>query len=232
MLNSTCQERDNRIEILPGTDPLTRLAQSPAQLIMDRDPHSTPDSAPYRTRSWGTLVYWWCDPRQWVRAILRLRDDPHSIALGTAIGVFIGLTPTFGIQMLLVLLVGFLTGRLFRFNRFAALVAVYVSNPFTMLPIFWFNYRVGALFMRAEISWDEFVHLFEYDGISNWWATFVNVFQVLGTPLVVGSLLVATFFALPTYPVMLRLLLQVREHRDHVRLKRKAVAERDRHGVS
>lgn len=164
--------------------------------------------------SWRSRMLWWCDPRQWLRAILQLKDSPHSIALGTAIGVFIGLTPTFGIQMVLVLAIACLVRPVLRFNQIAALVAVYVSNPFTAVPIYWLNYRVGAVFMNSTISWEEFVKLFEYDGFAEWWACMVNVFYTIGSPLIIGSLIVATFCALPTYPLMLRLLERVHARRE------------------
>ena len=164
--------------------------------------------------SWQSQLIWWCDPRQWLRAILQLQDTPHSIALGTSLGVFIGLTPSFGIQMMLVLTLAFLTKPFFHFNRFAALVAVYVSNPFTMVPIYWFNYRIGAIFTDTRITWENFVELFQYSGYSEWWGTITTVFYTLGTPLIIGSLIVASFFALPTYPLILRLAERVQEHRE------------------
>ena len=72
---------------------------------------------------------WWSDPRSLLRHILMLDDTPHSIALGTAIGMFIGMTPTVGIQMILVIVFAFLVKPLFTFNRIAALITVYISNP-------------------------------------------------------------------------------------------------------
>src|SRR3990172_6945415 len=79
---------------------------------------------------------WWTRPRTFIRHILLADDTPHSIALGTAIGTFIGLTPTGGVQMLLVMLVAFLCRPLFRFNQIAALLMVYISNPLTAVPIY------------------------------------------------------------------------------------------------
>lgn len=174
------------------------------------------------TMSWRSKLSWWCSPRQWVRTIIHLDDTPHSIALGTAIGVFIGLTPTFGIQMLLVFAVAFAAKPIFSFNKFAALVAVYISNPFTMVPIYWFNYQLGTVFIPSEITWDEFVRLFRYNSYSEWVFAISNVFYTLGAPLVIGSLLVATFFSLPTYPFVLRLVEGVQQRR----LARKAKKSR------
>ena len=87
-------------------------------------------------------------PRSLLRKILLLDDTAHSIALGTAIGMFIGMTPTVGIQMILVLCLAFATRPLFHFNKVAALLTVYISNPFTVLPIYWFNYSIGTYFVE------------------------------------------------------------------------------------
>ena len=51
------------------------------------------------------------------RAIVMLDDTPHSIALGTAIGLFIAWTPTVGIHMILVVALALL----FRANKVAGL---------------------------------------------------------------------------------------------------------------
>lgn len=163
--------------------------------------------------SWRSKLVWYCDPRKWLRTIVHLQDTPHSIALGTAIGVFIGMTPTFGIQMLLVVTLAFLFRPFFRFNQIAALLAVYISNPFTMVPIYWFNYRLGTLFTHSNVTWDEFVDLFHYSKFSEWFVTISNVFYTLGAPLIIGSFLVATVLALPTYPLMLRLVERVQRRR-------------------
>ena len=80
------------------------------------------------------LRKWWRDPRTLLRTILMLDDTSHSIALGSAIGMFIGLSPTGGIQMMLVMLTSLLTRKFFRFNVMAALIMVYISNPLTAIP--------------------------------------------------------------------------------------------------
>jgi hypothetical protein len=61
-------------------------------------------------------------PRTLLRSILMLDDTPHSVALGTAIGMFVGMTPTVGIQMIIVLIVAFLTRPFLKFNKIAAVL--------------------------------------------------------------------------------------------------------------
>ncbi len=147
-------------------------------------------------------IPWWANPRALLRAILSLNDSPHAIAKGTAIGMFLGLTPTVGIQMLLVMLVSLFM----RFNRKAALITVYISNPFTTIPIYWVNYKVGTLFFEETVTREQFAELLTYHGFSEWLDAIQAVFIKVGMPLLFGSLVVATIGGIITYPLILWLL--------------------------
>jgi len=148
---------------------------------------------------------WYSSPRQLLRSILMLDDTAHSIALGTAVGMFIGMTPTVGLQMILVMLFSYAVSPLFRFNRMAALITVYISNPLTTVPIYWFCYQVGALFVGGSLKQGDFSSILSYNSFEEWWGTIVDLFVNIGEPLILGSLLVATLFSAITYPVMIRL---------------------------
>lgn len=149
---------------------------------------------------------WWSNPRLLLRSILMLDDTPHSIALGTALGMFIGITPTGGIQMLLVVALSLTLGRIFRFNRLAALLMVYVSNPITAVPLYWFCYQVGAVFLGADLTKEDFTRIFQYESFDQWSTEFFGLLVDIGGPLLLGSLIVATVAAIVTYPIMLWLL--------------------------
>jgi uncharacterized protein (DUF2062 family) len=70
---------------------------------------------------------------------MRLQGSPEAIARGLAAGVFSGWFPWFGFQILIAIALATVV----RGNRLAAAIATWVSNPFTYLPIFAFNYQVG-----------------------------------------------------------------------------------------
>ncbi|WP_339731461.1 DUF2062 domain-containing protein [uncultured Gimesia sp.] len=142
-----------------------------------------------------------------LRSILMLDDSAHSIALGTAIGMFIALTPTVGIQMLMVICFAFLTRPLFRFNQIASLITVYISNPLTIVPIYWFDYKIGTYYVGGSMTQSDFARILEFEGFSGWWETVKQLLLEVGSPLIIGSLVVATFFSLATYPIMLRLVM-------------------------
>jgi uncharacterized protein len=68
-----------------------------------------------------------------------LRPDPEPVARGVAVGLFIGLTPTFGVQTSLIV-VGCI---LLRGNVCSALAASWVSNPLTIVPLYWCFHALG-----------------------------------------------------------------------------------------
>ncbi|QDV52977.1 DUF2062 domain-containing protein [Gimesia fumaroli] len=148
-----------------------------------------------------------------LRSILMLDDSAHSIALGTAIGMFIALTPTVGIQMLMVICFAFLMRPFFRFNQIASLITVYVSNPLTIVPIYWFDYKIGTYYVGGSLTQNDFARILEFEGFSGWWETVKQLLLEVGSPLIIGSLVVATFFSLATYPIMLRLVMHFQKLR-------------------
>ncbi|MFW6155531.1 MAG: DUF2062 domain-containing protein [Planctomycetota bacterium] len=77
--------------------------------------------------------------RQAVRWVLGFHGRPTEVARGIAIGVFVAFTPSLGLQMATAAVLATMTYS----NRPAAMGSVWVSNPFTALPIYMLTYRVG-----------------------------------------------------------------------------------------
>lgn len=166
-------------------------------------------------------------PRHLLRSLLMLDDTEHAIALGTAIGVFLGLTPTVGLQMITVMLLSACTRRLFRFNVMAALMAVYVSNPVTLVPIYYGLYKVGTLFVGGTVTREQFAATLEYSNFSEWWNTVAELFVSLGHPLLVGTAVVSIPCGLLTYPLMRWLLSWFRKAPAQAQAEMKTEEERE-----
>ena len=84
--------------------------------------------------------------RSWKRRIryvylrfVRLRGSSKEIARGLAAGVFAGLFPLFGFQII----IGIAIAALLKGNKIIAAAGTWISNPFTYVPIYAFNYQVG-----------------------------------------------------------------------------------------
>jgi len=82
--------------------------------------------------------------RRLLRRVIRTNASSRQIAGGVAVGVLIAFTPTMGLQVVLAALLT----TLLRCSRLPAIAAVYVTNPFTFIPVYVFCYVVGAGLLR------------------------------------------------------------------------------------
>jgi len=78
-----------------------------------------------------------------------LQGSPRALAGGTAIGVFIGLTPTIPFHTLLIVFFSFLT----RTSTVAGIIISWIiSNPLTYLPIYYLSALVGNHLTPYELN--------------------------------------------------------------------------------
>lgn len=126
--------------------------------------------------------------------LLSVRDTPHRIAMAFAVGVFVGMSPLFGIHTLL----GILIAWVFRLNKLATIVGVYITNPWTIVPIYTFSTWVGAKCLGIkrilpEVDWR---HI-----------TITGLLNDLGPllmPFVVGTILIGTVTSILSYIIIYR----------------------------
>ena len=136
-----------------------------------------------------------------MRSVLALDDSPHAIALGAAIGIFFGLTPSVGIQTILVVVLAVLSRRFIYFNVTAAMLSTYVSNPLTMVPMYYFWYRLGTWFIPGNATVDQFEAMLNFEGLAGWWQATCSLAVQVGIPMLIGSLLIAPIGSLIAYPL-------------------------------
>jgi len=84
--------------------------------------------------------------------LLRLRGTPKSIAMGAAIGVFIGLTPTIPLHTILILALTVLSRTSFIAGLMTSLL---VSNPLTYIPQYYLALLIGNLVTPFTLNWDK-----------------------------------------------------------------------------
>jgi uncharacterized protein (DUF2062 family) len=88
--------------------------------------------------------------RTFIDRVKRLDGDPHYIAMGMAIGIFVGITPTMPFHTVLAVGLAFI----FRGSKAAAALGVWCSNPFTA-PLFYLgSYKVGLYLLGDRIPFN------------------------------------------------------------------------------
>ena len=144
-----------------------------------------------------------------VHNILHLDDTPHRIAWGVFIGAIIAFTPTLGLQILIYIPVATLLGA----NKVSGIPILFVSNPFTAVPLYYMTWKVGAAVIHPE---SEVTHAkihgwlgntgrqIEADGLrrlleADFWQEAGRSLVSTGAELWVGGLLCGLVVALPTY---------------------------------
>jgi uncharacterized protein (DUF2062 family) len=70
-------------------------------------------------------------------------------ARGLAAGIFCGCFPFFGLQTLL----GIGLASVLRGNHLLAAAGTWISNPFTYVPLYWFNYQLGCWLLGPGQGW-------------------------------------------------------------------------------
>ena len=150
--------------------------------------------------------------RRWLRRILFQKDTPESIAAGTALGMFIALTPTVGLQMLIAVTLATLV----RVNKVAAALLCWITNPLTIPPIYYGCYRLGLLIMpeyRLRDVGKKFDELANAESLKVYFVTITKLGVEVYVPMFVGSLVLGAIFGFLAYPVTLRAVKAYRERR-------------------
>ena len=140
-------------------------------------------------------------PRRYLKRIMpdhrTMREHPHlqrfgqrlaepklwhlnrrSIAFGLALGLFVGFMPILG-QMFVAAALAIVA----RVNLPIAVMAVWITNPITMGPIYFIAYQMGAAMLALPVG----EHAFTMS-----WEWFTHEFVAIWQPLLLGSFVLGT----------------------------------------
>ncbi len=139
--------------------------------------------------------------RKLIRPVLSAHDSAPAVAGGVAIGVGVALTPTVGIQMPIAWLIATLCGA----NRVVALALVWISNPFTVLPLYYSEYLLGTWLLDrpAVTSYNEFGSLWTTVTQMGYLEGLRELSDTVALPLIAGSFPPAVLLGSLAYPLAL-----------------------------
>jgi uncharacterized protein (DUF2062 family) len=139
--------------------------------------------------------------------LMTIADTPHSIALGSAIGIFFGFTPLYPLKTLLSIAVAWI----FRCNKIAAAIAVTLHDVliWVMPAIYVAEYHLGCWTLQRPMA--QRVH-FRHFGLRDYihWHVFSRVVWPAFWPAFIGSLFLAVPSAIIVYFLMRLLISRAR----------------------
>jgi uncharacterized protein (DUF2062 family) len=135
--------------------------------------------------------------------LMSIADTPHSVALGSAIGVFFGFTPLYPLKTLLSILVAWA----FRCNKIAAAIAVTLHDVLilAMPAIYFAEYKLGCWMLHRPPPARIRVGRIGFHEHLNW-----HVFSQWVWPALIGSLFLAIPGAIIAYVAMRMLVSRAR----------------------
>jgi len=83
-----------------------------------------------------------------VDKIKKLHGDPHYVAFGMAIGVLIAITPTMPFHTIAAVTLALF----FNASKPAAIIGVWISNPFTVVFLYFACYKAGHVFFDDSVN--------------------------------------------------------------------------------
>jgi uncharacterized protein len=164
---------------------------------------ATGDYGPQLPKPLARMKHWLAEHHM---TLMTIADTPHSIALGSAIGIFFGFTPLWSVKTLLSIAVAWI----FRCNKVAAAIAVTLHDVliFVMPAIYFAEYKIGCWVLHRPAPAHRIRLHFGLHDYLNW-----DLFLRLVWPAFVGSLFLALPSAVIVYVVMRMLLSRARTPR-------------------
>jgi uncharacterized protein (DUF2062 family) len=124
-----------------------------------------------------------------IQSFKELHGNPHYLALGIGIGVFVGMTPTFPLHTIIAIPLA----HIFRGSKRAALLGVWISNPLTLPFCYYISYKVGMLTLDKPSPFKS-LKLISF-------SDFLNLGLEVGGAMMLGGLILGVILGLLTYMI-------------------------------
>ena len=144
----------------------------------------------------------------------RLQGDPHFLAGGTALGIFVGLTPTIPLHTVMIIVLAFVT----RTSTIAAILSsILICNPLTYFPIYYVSLKIGNAITPYQLTWEKMKTSLEVllhgPGLKESFQTLADLGYEASVVLVVGGCVLALPFTIVSYFLSKKFFIAVRKKR-------------------
>ena len=159
---------------------------------------SNPNSFLTYIRKFNTLSL-----KYYFEKILHLKYTPSKIALSIAIGIFLGLVLPMGFQTFVAVPIALMLGC----NMLLTVAATLISNPITILPIYYVAIKIGQFITNISLSWDTISQTISHPSLEKILLLSKDGLIVLFT----GTFVLATIISLIVYFITLKVIVTHRK---------------------
>jgi uncharacterized protein (DUF2062 family) len=168
------------------------------------------------------VVFSWRRFRERLTSVLHLDEEPSRLAMGMAVGVFIGLTPFFFMHTILALLVAFV----FRLNKVATVTGAWLNLPWFAPFLYAFCLELGEAILSGDFSvvWRigelpglaaAFLRANPVENAGSFWHLLKRTMFEASIPLFVGTTVTGILLGVVTYFITLEAVREIRRLGHH-----------------
>ncbi len=144
----------------------------------------------------------------------RLQGNPHSLAIGTAIGTFLGIVPITPFHTIAVIAATFVT----RTSTIAGYLATLLTcNPLTYIPQYYLSIVIGNILTPYNFTWEKMQEVLDLLFAKPSFKESVQALSGIGSEavivLLVGGAALAFPFTIASYFLSLRLFIRIKRKR-------------------
>jgi hypothetical protein len=115
-----------------------------------------------------------------IKILMSINESPKKLALSFGIGVFIAISPLWGLHTF----IGLGLALLFDLNKLVLMIGIYVTNPWTVIPIYTFTTWCGIKIMGKNIT------AISIDWKNITFSSFFEAINIYLWPFVIGSTII------------------------------------------
>lgn len=160
--------------------------------------------------------------------ILRLKGEPHELAVGIALGVFAGMMPILPFQIALAIALALC----FRASKITAAIGTWISNPLNWYFVYLLDYKIGAYLLGLEGGYEiiksVMASIYRHDEISVIWNTLFSSGFAIVSALLIGGVITGIVACIPSYFISLWVFQKIKIWRQNRREKKAARVNRKR----
>jgi uncharacterized protein (DUF2062 family) len=130
--------------------------------------------------------------------LIRLRGHPHEVALGMALGIFIGMTPIIPFHMVTAVALALF----FKANKITAAGGTWICNPVTVYPIYKYCYKIGTFILGFDHHMKLLLPVAKAIDRGEFFEAFTTILSGGGMAVAaffLGGVMLGVIFAVPSY---------------------------------
>ena len=134
--------------------------------------------------------------------LIRLRGQPHELALGMAFGIFIGMTPTIPFHTIIAIALALA----FKASKITAALGTWICNPLTVYFVYKYSYKIGSSILGFEHKTTllgQVVEAINHGELLNIITTILSGGGMVVLAFLLGGIVLGIVFAIPSYGIFL-----------------------------